>query len=95
MKEKKFYGVGIGFGIVGVIGAMFDPVAGLVFGIISLWANLKNREQYRVKIGVAFAVISLLCSIAFLAWMIWIGATMPNSGTDYWLFELIFGKRGK
>ena len=93
MKEKKFYGVGIVFGIVSLIGVMFEPMIGLVLGIISLCMNLKNKEQHRIKIGVVFTVVSMLFAVAFLAWMIWIGVTVPNGGFDYWLFEIIFGKR--
>lgn len=92
MEEKKFYGAGMLLGVISFIVVMFEPMVGGVLGIVSLYMNVKNKERYRVKIGVACAIISLLCSIAFLAWMIWIGLTMPNGGTDYWFFKLIFGK---
>ena len=48
MKEKKFYGIGIGQGIVTIVLAtVLVPVGALLFGCVSLYANLKKKERQR------------------------------------------------
>lgn len=93
MEDKKFYGVGIGFGIVAFVLATFEPVIGFFVGILSLWINMKKRNQYRVKIGVVLSVVGMLFDILFIASIIWMGLQNQNASTDYWLFQLLFGNR--
>lgn len=91
MEEKKFYGLGVGLGVLTFIITVFEPVVGILMGILSLYINLKKREQYRIKIGVAFTIVGMLLALLAVAWIIWLGVAVPNGDTDYWLYRLLFG----
>ena len=64
MEDKKFYGVGIGLAVVAFVLATFEPVIGFFVGILSLWINMKKRNQYRVKIGVVLSVVGMLIMVS-------------------------------
>ncbi len=91
MTEKKFYIPGIIASVTAFLTGFFGlAVASLAAGIFSVVINLKNRSDYRVKIGMFISVLSLIQTVIYIISLI----AMGLSGTayvDYWLFELIFG----
>lgn len=91
MEEKKFYGLGVGLGVLTFIITALEPVVGLLVGILSLYINVKKREQYRIKIGVAFTLVGMFFALLSVVWIIWLGVAVPNASTDYWLYRLLFG----
>ena len=66
------------------------PVRALLFGCVSLYANLKKKESCRIRIGVALTILGMLMAISYLAFGIYIGVAFPNAHIDYWLFDLLF-----
>ena len=91
MKETKFYRIGLGQGIVTIVLAtVLAPVGALLFGCVSLYANLKKKESCRIRIGVALTILGMLMAISYLAFGIYIGVAFPNAHMDYWLFDLLF-----
>ena len=48
--DKKFYIVGLVIGALSLVGSLIFPLAGLLLGIIGLVLNIKNKNDYSVKI---------------------------------------------
>ena len=74
--DKKFYIVGIVLGIFSLITSIVIPALGLVLGIIGWVFNIKNKEKYRVNIGLALNVAGAIISVLYIFILIWTGFIM-------------------
>lgn len=90
MDDRKFYVPGMIVGAITLLmGFFMIPVEGMVMGGVGLFLNLKNRKQYRTKIGMIFTVLGILEAVSFLGVMIYMGFTKQGA-FDYWLFRFLF-----
>lgn len=71
MIDKKFYGLGIVLGIVSLIGSITISVVGLLAGIMGMILNIKNKDTYRVKIGIVLNGIGVILSTGFILFILW------------------------
>ncbi len=74
--DKKFYIVGIVLGIFSLITSIVIPALGLVLGIIGWVLNIKNKEKYRVNIGLALNVAGVIISVLYIFILVWTGIIM-------------------
>ncbi len=71
MVDKKFYGLGIVLGIVSLVGSITISVVGLLVGILGMILNIKNKDTYRVKIGIVLNSLGVILSVAFILFIMW------------------------
>ena len=69
--DKKFYAVGLVIGALALVGSLIFPLAGLLLGIIGLVLNIKNKNNYSVKIGIALSIAGIVLSILFIGFIVW------------------------
>lgn len=74
--DKKFYIVGIALGICSIISSLPIPAVGLILGIVGLSLNLKNKEEYRVKVGIALNVAGIIVSLFFVIFIVYTSSIM-------------------
>ena len=72
------------------IGIFGFAVESIVFAVGVIIASMKLREKYLIKIPIAICIVSIVCSAAFLAFMIYTG--IKGGYNDYWLMKLLFGE---
>lgn len=74
--DKKFYVVGIVLGICSIAGSLLIPAIGLILGIIGLVLNIKNKNEYVVKIGIVLNVAGIIVFLFFIIFIVWTSAIM-------------------
>ena len=72
------------------IGFFGFTVESIVFAVGVIIASMKLREKYLIKIPIAICIVSIVCSAAFLAFMIYTG--IKGGYNDYWLMKFLFGE---
>ena len=88
MMEQKFYRAGIVLGVLSLVCTIFEPIIGVLFAIVSIVCNVKNKENYRIRIGIACSVAALVLGVVSILFMIWAMVIMPGSMNDYWIFKI-------
>lgn len=92
MNDKKFDALSI---VVSVSAFLLSLTAfsieGIVAGIIGIVLAVKRKAKYRTKIAMVFSVIAIILGAGFFALLCY-HHIKYGMMTDYWFFELLFGK---
>lgn len=92
MKEKKFDIVSITISAFSFFLGFFGmSLEGVIAGVIAIILSIKRKDVYRTKIAIVVSIIAIIISVGFFAFLCY-HHLKYNSTTDYWLFELLFGK---
>ena len=78
MVEKK--GVAYILGIISIVMAFFQPLAGIVFGIIGLVQNKKEKSKKAKKLNIIGIVLGVLMFVAVIAINVYLTYQAMNQG---------------
>ena len=80
MEKKEEKGVAYILGIVSIVMAFFQPLAGIVFGIVGLVQNKKEKSRKAKKLNVIGIVIGTLLFIISIGVTAYLAIKGVNSG---------------
>ena len=92
MNDKKFDALSIIISITAFLLAFFcNSFESVIAGATGLVLAIKRRKQYRTKIAIALSIFAIVLGVGFFALLCY-HYFKYGSMTDYWFFELLFGK---
>ncbi len=92
MNDKKFDVLSISISVIAFLLAFFCySFEAVVVGIIGLVLAIKRKAKYRTKIAAVLSVFAIILGIGFFALLCYHHIKYGGM-TDYWFFELLFGK---
>jgi flagellar motor component MotA len=60
------------------VGSLLIPAIGLILGIVGLILNMKNKNEYSIKIGIALSIAGIMVSIFFIGFIFWTSVIMQK-----------------
>ncbi len=92
MNDKKFDALSIIISIIAFLLAFFCmSFEAVIAGVTGLILAIKRRKKYRTKIATALSIFAVILGIGFFALLCYHHIKYGGM-TDYWFFELLFGK---
>lgn len=92
MNDKKFDALSIIISVIAFLLAFFcNSFEAVIAGATGLVLAIIRRKKYRTKIAIVLSIFAIVLGASFFALLCY-HHIKYGSMTDYWFFELLFGK---